>query len=57
VRKELYRLRGLIASNTVRHPANPIAPALATALQAVLARALPGIDVKQPLPAELFAGR
>tara|TARA_B100000795_G_scaffold180068_1_gene136351 strand:+ start:1344 stop:1517 length:174 start_codon:yes stop_codon:yes gene_type:complete len=57
VRKELYRLRGLIDSNTVRHPANPIAPALSTALQAALARALPGIDVKQPLPAELFAGQ
>lgn len=57
VRKELYRIRGLIASNTVRHPANAIAPALATALQAELARALPGVDLKQPLPAELFAGR
>ncbi len=57
MRKELYRLRGLIDSNTVRHPANPIAPALSTALQAALARALPGIDVKQPLPAELFAGQ
>jgi hypothetical protein len=41
----------------VRHPANAIAPVLATALQAELARALPGVDVKQPLPAELFAGR
>ena len=57
VRKELYRIRGLIESNTVRHPANAIAPALATALQAELARALPGVDLKQPLPAELFAGR
>jgi len=55
VRKELYRLRGLIGSNAVRHPANAVAPALSIALQAALARALPGIDVKQPLPAELFA--
>jgi 4-hydroxy-tetrahydrodipicolinate synthase len=55
VRKELYRQRGLIASNAVRHPANAVAPALATALTAELARSLPGIDVKQPLPPELFA--
>ena len=55
VRKELYRLRGLIASNHVRHPAAPsVSPALAQALQAQLARSLPGVDVTQPLPAALF---
>jgi len=54
VRKELYRQRGLIASNTVRHPANSVAPALATALTAELERSLPGVDVTKPLPPSLF---
>ena len=54
VRKELYRLRGLIGASTVRHPANSVAPALAAALQAELERSLPGIDVTQPLPPSLF---
>lgn len=54
VRKELYRQRGLIQSNTVRHPANSVAPALAAALEAELERSLPGIDVRQPLPPSLF---
>ena len=55
VRKELYRLRGLIGSAHVRHPAAPgAAPALAAALQAQLERSLPGIDVTKPLPPDLF---
>ncbi len=55
VRKELYRLRGLISSGHVRHPAAPsVAPALAAALKAQLDRSLPGVDVTKPLPAELF---
>ena len=54
VRKELYRLRGLIGASTVRHPANSVAPALAAALQAELERSLPGIDVTQPLPPSLI---
>ena len=56
VRKELYRLRGLIASGHVRHPAAPtVAPALATALKAQIERSLPGVDITKPLPPELFA--
>ena len=55
VRKELYRLRGLIASGHVRHPAAPtVSPALAKALQEQLERSLPGVDITKPLPAELF---
>jgi 4-hydroxy-tetrahydrodipicolinate synthase len=55
VRKELYRLRGLIECGHVRHPAMPaVSPALATALQAQLRRSLPGVDITKPLPSELF---
>ena len=57
VRKELYRLRGLIESAHVRHPAAPsVSPALAKALKEQLARSLPGIDVSKPLPASVFEG-
>ena len=56
VRKELYRLRGLIGSGHVRAPAAPlVSPALASALKAQLDRSLPGIDVTKPLPSSLFA--
>ena len=55
VRKELYRLRGLIESAHVRHPAaRSISPALKMALSAQVARSLPGIDITQPLPREVF---
>ena len=51
VRKELYRLRGLVQSNHVRHPAAPsVSPALAAALRAQIERSLPGVDVTKPLP-------
>lgn len=56
VRKELYRLRDLIGSGHVRHPAAPsVSPALARALEQQLARSLPGVDITKPLPAGLFA--
>jgi 4-hydroxy-tetrahydrodipicolinate synthase len=56
VRKELYRLRGLIESGHVRHPAPPkAAPALAKALKEQLERSFPGVDVTKPLPPELFS--
>lgn len=55
VRKELYRLRGLIESGHVRHPAAPsVSPVLAKALQEQIYRSLPGIDITQPLPASIF---
>mmetsp|Transcript_42782 Transcript_42782/g.93759 ORF Transcript_42782/g.93759 Transcript_42782/m.93759 type:complete len:418 (-) Transcript_42782:496-1749(-) len=54
VRKELYRLRGLIADGHVRHPANPASAALKTALAAQIARSLPNVDVTKPLPPAVF---
>ena len=55
VRKELYRLRGLIESGHVRHPAAPtVSPALAVALQQQLERSLPGIDITKPTPSSVF---
>jgi len=55
VRKELYRLRGLLGSGHVRHPGGNLSPALKTALAQQLARSLPGVDVTKPLPSALFA--
>ena len=55
VRKELYRLRGLIESGHVRHPGGALAPALKAALAAQIERSLPGVDITKPLPLELFA--
>ena len=57
VRKELYRLRGLIDNAHVRHPAAPrAAPALTMALAAQLERSLPGIDITEPIPQEVVVG-
>jgi len=56
VRKELYRLRGLIECPHVRAPAQPtVSPVLAKALDSQIKRSLPGVDITKPLPAELFA--
>ena len=49
VRKELYRLRGLIDCGHVRHPGAQIAKAAAAGLEAQIARSLPGVDVTKPL--------
>ena len=54
VRKELYRLRGLIESNHVRHPAPSVNPVLAAGLVDQIARSLPGVDITKPLPKALF---
>ena len=55
VRKELYRLRGLIECPHVRHPAPARAhPALAKGLRELIERTLPGVDVTKPLPSSLF---
>ena len=54
VRKELYRLRGLIESGHVRRPAPPVSPVAAAALAAQIERSLPGVDVTKPLPPGLF---
>ena len=49
VRKELYKLRGLIASGHVRKPGGQIAPAAAKGLADQIARSLPGRDITKPL--------
>ena len=55
VRKELYRMRGLIGCGHVRAPAPAtVSPVLAKALAAQVERSLPGVDITKPLPDELF---
>jgi len=49
VRKEIYRRRGLIASNRVRHPGATILPEAAAQLQSILDQVLPNIDITRPL--------
>ena len=51
VRKEILRLRGLIACNCVRHPGATIAPSIAADLAALMKRALPSVDVTKPISA------
>ena len=56
VRKEIYRRRGLLSDVHARHPASgSLSPALRDALDSLLRRTLPGVDLSRPLPAELFA--
>lgn len=49
VRKETYRLRGLIASGRVRHPGAGLAPFAAEQLRGLLDRVLPGVDITKPI--------
>ena len=51
VRKEILRLRGLIACNCVRHPGATIAPSIAADLAALMKRTLPNADVTKPISA------
>ena len=51
VRKEILRLRGLIACNCVRHPGATIAPSVAADLAALMKRTLPNADVTKPISA------
>jgi len=45
IRKEILRLRGLIACNRVRHPGATIAPAIAQDVAALVRRMLPNVDI------------
>ncbi len=45
IRKELFRLRGLLADNTVRHPGAPLNPTAAAQLAELLVELLPGSDL------------
>ena len=49
IRKEILRLRGLIASNRVRHPGAAIAPAIAQDVAALIKRTLPNVDITKPI--------
>ena len=49
VRKELYRLRGFIRCNRVRHPGATIDGETAQALRNVVDRVLPGEDITRPV--------
>ena len=49
IRKDIFRLRGLIQSSHVRHPGASIDPDTAKQLQHILDTALPDTDLTQPL--------
>jgi 4-hydroxy-tetrahydrodipicolinate synthase len=49
IRKEVLRLRGLIASNRLRHPGAGITPETARHLKSVIDAVLPGVDIMQPI--------
>lgn len=49
IRKEILRLRGLIASNQVRHPGARIDTATAKQLQTLIDATFAGADITQPL--------
>ena len=49
IRKEIYRMRGMIQSARVRHPGADCPPGAAEQLRALLERILPGQDITRPL--------
>jgi len=49
IRKELYRERGLIRINRVRHPGAQLAASAGEQLRSVITRVLPGVDITRPL--------
>lgn len=49
IRKEIYRLRGLLLSNRVRHPGAQLVASAGEQLRSVITRVLPGVDITKPL--------
>lgn len=49
IRKEIFRLRGLIATSKVRHPGTGIDPNTTAQIRTLLKDLLPGIDLSKPL--------
>jgi 4-hydroxy-tetrahydrodipicolinate synthase len=49
IRKEIFRLRGLISSNSVRHPGAPLNQSAAAQLTELLNELLPGCDLSKRL--------
>jgi 4-hydroxy-tetrahydrodipicolinate synthase len=50
IRKEIYRMRGLIKSNRVRHPGATIDKATTEQLQHLIDSVLPGVNLTEPIP-------
>jgi 4-hydroxy-tetrahydrodipicolinate synthase len=50
IRKEIYRVRGLIKSNFVRHPGATIDKATTEQLQHLIDSVLPGVNLTEPIP-------
>jgi 4-hydroxy-tetrahydrodipicolinate synthase len=50
IRKEIYRMRGLIKSNIVRHPGASINKATTEQLQHLIDSILPGVNLREPIP-------
>ncbi|MGE5190293.1 MAG: dihydrodipicolinate synthase family protein [Gemmatimonadota bacterium] len=49
VRKEIYRMRGLLACGRVRRPGAGLAPSAAGQLRDLLETVLPGVDITKPI--------
>jgi len=49
VRKEIYRIRGLIGSGTVRHPGGGLGPGVGRQLRELLTRLMPGEELTVPV--------
>ena len=49
IRKELFRMRGLLRSSHVRHPGTGITASVASQLGRLIERVLPGIDISRPI--------
>lgn len=49
IRKEIFRMRGLLKSSRVRHPGGSILPETAEQLRKLLDTVLPGVELTRPL--------
>jgi 4-hydroxy-tetrahydrodipicolinate synthase len=49
VRKEIFRLRGVIRISQARHPGTNVPPATAEQLRALIEQVLPGEDITKPI--------
>lgn len=55
IRKEIYRLRGMISSSHVRHPGKNISSTMDVILQEQLTRSFPGIsNIRRPIPRDVI---
>jgi 4-hydroxy-tetrahydrodipicolinate synthase len=54
LRKEIYRMRGLIETAYVRDPGNQLSPILRSCLEIQIARSFAGVDIRKPLTEEVL---